>query len=65
MNDINLDYTQILELKKRFCEKLAENRTEIKNSVKYIQRIIIILFFLLIKVKSFSPVRGEYFKILS
>ena len=36
-------YAQILELKKRFCEKLAENRTELKNSIKYIQRIIIIL----------------------
>ena len=36
-------YAQILELKKKFCEKLAENRTELKNSIKYIQRIIIIL----------------------
>ena len=37
-------HAQILALKKKFCEKLAQNKTELKNSIKYIQRIVIILF---------------------
>ena len=34
---------EINALKKDLCEKIAENRTELKNSIKYIQRVIIIM----------------------
>ena len=34
---------EINALKKDLCEKMAENRTELKNSIKYIQRVIIIM----------------------